>query len=362
MNIRMTTVCKLSLALLVIFSCGKEEQSQEIIRPVRYLQVFSTGGSRVRTFPGVVQAGLESRLSFKVPGTIKRVAVKVGDEVKGGDLIAQLDPSGYELQVQQAEAALANAAAQARNAQANYDRIRALYENNSASRTDLDGSRAAKESADAAVRSAEKQLELARLQLDYTTLKAPTKGAISQVDAEVNENLQSGKTVVVLTAGSDIEVKVSIPGVLITQIKEGSKVTVTCDAIPDTEFPAMVREVGVASTGIGTTFPVTVYLDEKPEDIRPGMAASVAFRFESQDERVRFVIPSHAVAEDRDGRYAFIVEPLFEDPRYGIVHRRSVTVGDLTADGLEIFEGLSDGDFVVTAGVSLIHEGLKVKI
>ena len=209
-KIRFNYLSAVALIVVLMFSCGKKEEvRQELIRPVRYMQAYSTGGARVRIFSGITQAGLESNLSFKVPGTVKRIAVKVGDEVRVGRLLAQLDPGDYELQVQQAEAALANAQAQARNAEANYNRIRALYENNSASRTDLDASRAADESADAAVRSAEKQLELARLQLGYTILKAPTSGAISRVDAEVNENLESGKTVVVLTAGTEMEVKVS---------------------------------------------------------------------------------------------------------------------------------------------------------
>ncbi len=354
--------CLLFFLLMLFLSCGKEEVQEKIIRPVRYIQVFSTGGSRVRSFSGVAQAGLESNLSFKVHGTIKRVAVKVGDRVKAGDLVAQLDPSDYQLKVQQSEASLANTQAQARNAKANYDRIRTLYENNSASRSELDASRAAYESADAGVRAAEKQLELAGLQLSYTTLRAPTGGAIAQVNVELNEYVETGKMVVVLTSGAQIEVKVSIPEVLITRIKEGSKVTVTLDAIPDKEFTATVREVGVAATRVGTTFPVTVRLDEEDSAIKPGMAASVVFLFEAKDEKERCVVPSHAVLEDRDGRFVFLVEPITDEPGYGTVRRRSVTVGDLTAEGLEVFEGLSDGDLVITAGVSQVTENQKVKM
>ncbi|UCE19906.1 MAG: efflux RND transporter periplasmic adaptor subunit, partial [Gemmatimonadota bacterium] len=158
------------------------------------------------------------------------------------------------------------------------------------------------------------------------------------------------------------EVKVSIPEVLIAQIRQGEKVTVSCDAVPDKEFQATVLEVGVAATGIGTTFPVTVRFDERPEMIRPGMAANVSFLFESEDERERFTVPSHAVIEDRGGRFVFTVEPIQGEEGVGIVHRKSVTVGDLTAAGLEVFEGLSDGDLVVTAGVSRIRDGQKVRI
>ncbi|NIM97999.1 MAG: efflux RND transporter periplasmic adaptor subunit [candidate division Zixibacteria bacterium] len=362
MKLRSGCLCSLFFLPVLFLSCGKEEVREEIIRPVRYIQVFSTGGSQIRSFSGVAQAGLESNLSFKVPGTIKQVAVKVGDKVKAGDLVARLDPTDYQLKVQQSEASLANAQAQARNTKANYERIRTLYENNSASRSELDGARAAYESADAGVKAAEKQLEMARLQLSYTTLRAPTAGAIAQVNVELNEYVKTGNMVVVLTSGTQIEVKVSIPEVLITRIKEGSKVTVTFDAIPDKEFTATVREVGVAAVGVGTTFPVTVRLDKEDPTIRPGMAASAAFLFESKDERERFVVPSHAVVEDREGRFVYVVDPMPDETGYGSVRRRSVTVGDLTAEGLEIFEGLSDGDLVVTAGVGRITHGQKVKM
>ncbi len=346
-----------------VLTCGKSEQAEEeIIRPVRYQQAFATGGTRVRTFTGVTQAGMESDLSFRVPGTVSRMIVKIGDKVRKGQTIAQLDPNDYQLQVQQADAALANSRAQDRNALANYERIRSLYENNSASRAELDGARAGSESAAANLKAAEKQLELARLQLGYTTLKAPADGAIAQVAVEVNENIQAGQPIITMTSGSDIEVKLSIPEVLISQIQAGGKVTVSCDAVPDKEFTATVREVGVAATGVGSTFPVTVRLDTQATEIRPGMAAMVAFLFESKDDREIFLIPSHAVLEDHQGRFLFIVEPIHEELNMGTVRRRAVTVGELTPEGLEVLEGLTDGDLVIIAGVSRISEGQKVRI
>ena len=347
---------------LFLLGCSSQEQEQEIIRPVRYTQVYATGGTRVRTFTGVAQAGMESRLSFKVPGTIKSIPVQVGDRVRRGQLIADLDETNFRLQVQQAEAALSQAQAQARNAGANYERVRALYENQNASRSDLDGARTANESAEAGVRAAEKQLELVQLQLSYARLTAPMTGAIASVDVEVSENVGAGQQVVILTSGTDIEVRLTVPEVLIAKMQEGSKVSVTFDALADRTFPATIREVGVSATEAGTAYPVTVRLDRKDDAIRPGMAATVACRFESIDERERFIIPSQAVTEDRQGRFVFIVEPLAEEAGFGTVLRKSVTVGELTAEGIEIFEGLTDGDLLVTAGVSRVQEGQKVRI
>jgi len=346
----------------IMSECGKKVEEKEIIRPVRYMQAYVTGGSRVRTFTGVAQAGVESRLSFKVPGTVQRINVMVGDDVRAGQLIAQLDRNDYQLQVQQAEAALSQAEAQERNARASYDRVRVLYENESASKSDLDAARAANESAGAGLKAAEKQLEMAKLQLSYTRLTAPASGSIASVMVEANENVSAGQPIVMLTDGSEIEVRMSIPEILISRIIEGDDVEVSFDALPDRSFEAKITEVGVASVGAGTTYPVIVKLNRHDTAIRPGMAATVACNFESPDERERFVIPSHAIAEDRKGRFVFTVVPMTDDTNFGIIHRKEVTIGDLTPEGIEVFDGLEEGDLVVTAGVSRISEGMKVRL
>jgi RND family efflux transporter MFP subunit len=356
----MTIILLLTLSFLV--SCQQEEQAEEIIRPVRYTQVFSTGGIRTRMFSGTAQSGMESKLSFKVPGTVRTIRVVMGDRVKAGQVIADLDPYDYELKVEQAEANLTQSISQARNADANYNRMRSLYENNNASIQDLDKARTASESSNAAVISAEKQLALARLQLSYTMLKAPLDGAIAEVNVEINENVNAGTPIVLLTSGSFIEVEISIPENLISRIEPNKKVSVRFDAIPDNEYPATVSEVGVSTTGMATTFPVTVRLDEATPDIRAGMVANVSFRFESRDDRILFLVPSQAVGEDREGRFVFVVEPKPDEQGYGTAKRKSVKVGELTEDGIEILDGISDGDLVVTAGVTRIVHEQKVKL
>jgi RND family efflux transporter MFP subunit len=350
------------VTFLILPACQEKERAQEIIRPVRYIQIFSTGGSRERTFPGVAQAGTESRLSFNVPGTVQRIAVRLGDRVRAGQLIAELDPNDYLLRVQQAEASLLQAKAQARNAEAAYSRARSLYEEKSASKQDLDAARMAFESTNAVAQVSEKQLEQALLRLSYTKITAPMDGAIAEVNCEVNENVQAGMPLFVLTSGSQLEVRISIPEVLISQIEEDKEASVKFDALLDKEFQAAVTEVGIKSMTMATTFPVTLRLKELDPDIRAGMAATVTFLFESRENRVLFLVPSEAVGEDREGRFVFLVEPLPEHEGFGVIKRKQVVVGELTAEGLEIFEGISDGDLVVTAGISHINDGQKVKL
>jgi RND family efflux transporter MFP subunit len=348
-----------SAILLVLYSCQKEQESIEIIRPVRTKQVFSTGGARSRSFTGLVKSGSESRLSFKVPGTVQQVAVEIGDKVKSGALLVKLDPTDYDIQVKEAENARDLARAGEVQSKANYDRVRALYENRSASKSALDAARAAYESAHEQDNIAKKRRKLARNQLEYTELRAPINGAISDVRIEENENVQAGQTVIIFTSGSKMEVQITMPEILIAQVHEGDDVMVSLDAVSGKSFKANVTEVGVSSTTYSTTYPVIVQLVESDPDIRPGMAAEVSFEFKATDERENILVSPVAVGEDRLGRFVFVVEPA--DSGFGIVHKKSVTIGELESEGINIVEGLNDGDFLVIAGVSKIREGQRVK-
>ncbi|HSC27815.1 MAG TPA: efflux RND transporter periplasmic adaptor subunit [Vicinamibacterales bacterium] len=342
-------------------SCGRQEPvAPPVIRPVKYTQVFAAGTERTRTFSGIARPALESTLSFRVSGRVNRVLVDVGSRVRPDQLIAELDPVDYELQVKQVEAALRQAEAQASNAEADLRRVRGLYENDNASRDDLDAAIAGAASAQAQVESAAKQLELARRQVGYTRLLAPVAGAIADVRIEENENVMPGQAVAVLTAGLQPEVELAVPESLITRIAERERVTIRFDALPDRRFEGLVKEVGVTATALATTFPVTVQLRDAGPDVRPGMAAAVTFEFPAREGGERFVVPAEAVGEDREGRFVFVAVPA--QGEVAVARRRAVTVGEFTSEGLEILRGLTDGEFVITAGVSRIEDGREVRL
>lgn len=355
----------ISLALLatalLATACDKKEppKPKEVIRPVRFVTVALDEGTRERVFAGQSKAGLESRLSFKVAGTVVELDAKVGDTVEEGQILAQIDPKDYDLQVQEARAAIAQASAQARNAKAQYNRVRQLYENRSASRADLDAARAAKDSAAASVTSLRQRLKLLKSQKGYTSLEAPTKGRISQVAVEKNENVQAGQPIVVLVAqGSNPEVTVGVPEVLIGKVKKGMPVGVRFDAIEGETLDATVTEIGEASQG--STFAVTASLDKNDPRVRQNMAAEVVFVFE-QGEGPRIVVPPVSVGSEGKDRYVYLVDREGQTS-LGKVRRQAVETGELTGEGLVVKQGLSAGDMLVTAGVSRIKPGQQVRL
>lgn len=352
------------LALLgaaTLAACGAEAPPAEApLRPVRTLKVGSDSIAMDRTLAGVARAAVEARLSFRVGGTIERVGVAVGDRVPRGQWMARLDPTDFELRVEQAEASVAQARALLRRAGADYERVRALYENNNASKSELDAGRASAESAQAQVEAAEKQLEQARQQLAYATLSAPFAGAVAAVDVEVNENVRSGQQIFLLTGGESIEIETAVPEGLIRQVAVGQEVRVEFPALRGREFGGTVTEVGVAVTGSSATFDVVARLDGEVSEVRSGMAAEITFPLERSGDRL--VVPAVSVGEDRQGRFVFVLEA--ESEGQGVVQRRAVTVGmpSEALTGIEILDGLSEGEVVVTAGVRRLSDGMRVRI
>ena len=185
---------------------------------------------------------------------------------------------------------------------------------------------------------------------------------------ELNENVQAGQPLLTLLSGQNPEVEVGIPEVLISEIRDGAGATIVFDALPGREFRGRVTEMAVTATQGLSTYPVTVQLNQtwqqltrgRLSEVRPGMSAEVRFRFGSADAPHRWILPPHAVREDREGRFVFVVNP--KQAGFGDVERRGVTVGEFVREGLEITEGLQDGERVVTAGAGRITDGQHVKL
>jgi RND family efflux transporter MFP subunit len=317
------TVVLLTLAGAVA-GCSEQTPEPDPLRPVRSAAVVASQGGRTRTFSGTARAGQETDLSFRVGGTVDLLGVTVGDVVRRDQVIARLDRTDFLIAVRRAQANLDQALATSRNADADLERIRGLWENQNASQSDLDQALAGSQSARASVEVSRQSKAQSERQLGYSTLRSPVDGSIAAVDVEVNENVGQGQTVVRLTSGSQPEVEVAIPGVLISSIERGNPVSVTFNALPGERFEAVVTEVGVAATGTATTFPVTVQLAEGVDDVRSGMAADVAFQFGKDDEGERIFVPAYAVGEDGDGRYVFLLESRH---RSRATHRRRGRTG-----------------------------------
>jgi multidrug efflux system membrane fusion protein len=365
------------LFLALFFTSCKEKSVETVkkIRPIKYSTIEPSTGVETHTFSGVAKAQNETNLSFKVAGTLSSVQVKLGDRVRKGQLIATIDPVDYNIQSNQAisqkEGSIANAKAaetQLINAQATYDRVAKLYENNSVALSEyqqakagLDAAQAQYDAANTQINAADQQLKAAGNQVSYTRLVSPMTGVITAVQVEANEMVNAGMLIAKVSSFGRPEVEVGVPEIFINKIKKGQEVTITLPSSPGQEFKGVVDQVAYAS-GNAPTYPVTVEIDESVEQIRPGMAANVAFLFSKNGatSSPKMVVPLDAVGKDNQGNFVFVLNQKSEG--VFVAEKKIVTIGELLPEGFELISGLEEGEIVATAGLKSLMNGTEVKL
>jgi len=366
---RFQRTVSIPLLALILAACGAEapDDPGPAVRVVQTQTARPLAEVRARTFSGTFRAPLETKLSFRVPGQVTRIAVDVGTRVEAGQTIARLDPEDYRLEVEAARASYRQAVAAAENARAELQRIRALYAEDNVSVSAYDRARTALETSRSRAEAAERRLDLARKRLGYTRLTAPAPGSVGDKLVEEGENVGAGQPVVRLTSGRRLEVQVQVPEALIARVEVGQRAQVHTTVLGGARMPATVTEVASAPGGRRPTYPVVVTLDSPSDALRSGMTARVDLDLGSG---AGLVVPPEAVSQDDRGRFVYVVDPPSTSDSSatgsgrtvdGHIVRRAVDTGALTADGLAVQRGLTAGDRVVTAGLSRIDEGDPVR-
>lgn len=344
----------------LFISCAKEEEQQEeVIRPVRYAEVYYSGGEAFQTFAGVSKAGTESQLSFRVSGVLTSIRVVEGDVVKKGKLIATIDDSDAKIAFQQTVAQTQSAKVQLQTMKANLDRTKKLYEANNVSLSEYEQAKNSFSSAKAAYKNSLQTEDLKRRELSYYKLYVPMDGVIAEKIASRNENIMAGNPVVSFASGNDLEIKVGIPEKYISKIKVGDKVDVSFTSVKGKNFKGKITKLSYVAD-VSSTFPVTVLLDTKSKNVRPGMSANVTFQVQKKSSEPYMMVPVEAVGEAVNGeRFVYTVEKTEE--AVGVVHYKPIVIGQLNGNGFIVESGLNEGEMVVTSGVTKITDGLKVK-
>jgi RND family efflux transporter MFP subunit len=309
------------------------------------------------SFSGMARSASDTVLSFRVSGSLLSLPVQVGQRVRAGERIASLDPTDYQLKVMELEAQLAQFQAGFTRARADYERVRGLYEVGNVSKSDLDQAQAAFESSRAGLEAVGKNLELVKQQLDYTRLHAPISGTVSSMPVENYQTVQAGQSIVVLSTDENLEFEVGLPDHLIHAITPGDQALVTFDVLPDNVLPARVSEVSIMP-GALSTYPVKLRLEDSSAQIRPGMIGEARFQIRPTNGENFVTVPVEAVFGLPEGAQAVWIV----DPQTETVHRRTVTVGRLLAEGLQILEGLALGEQLVVRGVHRLEEGQQVRL
>jgi len=326
-------------------------------RPVKLITAQPRDGALTREFPGIAMPVSEVRMAFRVGGPLRDLPVDVGQFVKKGALIAQIDPRDFEVRVATLKAEHASLEAQLVNAQLRYTRYQNLYATDATAKASLDTAQAAHDQLEAQVAAVAAQLRDARNRLADTSLTAPFDGYVDQKFVENYDNVKAKEAIVSFLDCAVIEVTAGVPEELLADGIKLQKFSCEFDTYPGKHFPAELKELGRKPRADNQSYPLTVTLS-RPEEVlpQPGMAATLFIVIES-DAAAGFVLPAASVVNDTDNRSFVWVY----DTTNSTVERRYVRVGKLVAGGIEVLDGIQDGEQIVTAGAHYLQPGQKVQ-
>ncbi len=339
-------------AALALAGCGKDDPPQGPARPAMVVQP-GAAAANLSAYAGEVRAQFEPVLAFRIGGKITRRLVDVGEQVKEGQALAELDAADVALQLEAARAHLASAESDLSLADSELERYQSLLERQLVSRSLYDARVSAQQAAQADVRQAQAEARVSGNQAAYAVLRAPADGVIAQRLAEAGQVVSAGQTVFVLAEEGEREVAISVPEQSAALFTPGREMAVELWSQPGKRFPAKLREIAPVADSQARTFAARVSFD--PGDVRTEIGQSARV-FALQQGARGLAVPLSAIHE-KDGRQALWVV----DPATSTVHLRPVTVGAYSEQGVPVLGGLASGEWVVAAGVHLLLEGQRIK-
>ncbi len=307
---------------------------------------------------GTVTSARVAQLSAEVSGQVESIRIEVGDRVKTGDTLLQLDREIEQFTLQGLQAGTEQARAQLADARRRYQDAEQLRQQKSISVNELRLLQAEVEVNAAALKRqlAEERRQQARV--ERHTLKAPFAGVISERSTEVGEWIEPGNPVMTLVAIDDLRIDFRVPQEFYTRIDQQSRISVTLDALPDKEFEGRIETVVPVSDPSSRTFIMHVRVDETGTRMTPGMSVHGQLQLNTGREGV--VVSRDALLRYPDGRVTvWVVDPGSEPTT---VTEKRVKTGHGFNGQVTIREGIQAGDVVVVQGNESLQEGQQVSI
>ncbi|MEO8136682.1 MAG: MdtA/MuxA family multidrug efflux RND transporter periplasmic adaptor subunit, partial [Betaproteobacteria bacterium] len=311
---------------------------------------------------GAVSALNSVTVHSRVDGQLMRIAFKEGQLVRAGDVLAEIDPRPFQVQLTQAEGQLAKDQALLSNARMDVERYATLFAQDSIARQQLDTQRSLVAQYEGAIKADQGQVESAKLQLTYSRVTAPIGGRLGlrQVDAGNVVHASDANGIVVITQVRPISVVFSLPedvlGQVAGRLRGGAKLAV--DAYDREQKVKLTTGVVVTidnqidpTTG---TIRLKAQFPNDDERLFPNQFVNVRVLIETLHDAV--LIPTPAIQRGTQGTFVYIVNVDMT------VSVRPVTLGPAQAESTSIAKGLVAGDKVVVDGADKLREGGKVEL
>ena len=336
-----TTMC-LAAALVAAVSCGNgskkvagtTEAAVDMTPVVSVEKVFVREVPQTATYTSTVQSYVKNNIAPQMAGRINKINVEIGDNVKKGQILAEMDKS----QLLQAQLQLANQ-------EVELQRLKALYDAGGISKSDYD--------------AVEMSYNIAKTQVENlvenTILRSPVDGVVTARNYDAGDMFAMSAPIYVVEQIKPVKILVAISESEYTKVKKGDSVEIVADALPGITFYGKIEKIYPTIDPTTRTFNVEVVVANNYSTLRPGMFARVKIDFGANNN---VVIPDVAVVKQQGSGERFVYV-LNAD---GTVEYRKIVLGRRMGKEYEVLEGLSDGDKIVTGGQIRLKDGVKVTV
>ena len=332
------------------------------VQPVTVAKVRRQDVRVIHAAIGNIAALNTAVVRARVEGELRAIRFKEGQQVKAGQLLAEIDPRAFEVQLAQAQGQLARDQAQLRNAQIDFERYKDLASRDSIARQQLDTQEALVRQLQGTLQVNQAAVDSARLMLSYTKVTAPISGRLGLKLADLGNVVRSGDAagIVTITQTQPISVVFAVPEALLPRVnarmRAGDELVVEAwDRDQRTRLA-----VGKISTTDNAIDPVTGTIKLKAEftneqgSLFPNQFVNIRLQIETQEAVL--AVPVTALQRGARGSFVYLVK---ED---GTVTVRPVRPGAVDGDWMGVQAELAVGDRVVTDGADRLREGAKVEV
>jgi RND family efflux transporter MFP subunit len=360
---------------------SESHEQEEALPRVEVVQVVRAPHDSQLELPGSIQAITEAPILARADGYLRRRMVDIGDRVRTGQPVAEIEAPETDEQVHQAKANLLQAQAELDEALANYeqgksamqlarvtaqrwnnlvakgavskqenDQYQTQYQTQAASLQSLEKAIAARRSNVAAAEAAVARLDKVQ---EYRIVKAPFDGVITLRNVDVGALVNAGNTLLFRIAQTGtLRTYVNVPQANASSIKAGQLARLSVSNLPGREFPGTVARTANSLDPTSRTLLVEVHVPNAEGLLLPGMYAQVDLSYARAHPPL--LVPSDALVTRGDGPVVALVRPDHT------VHMANIDVGRDYGDRLEVLGGLQEGDTIIPNPGDFATEGLKV--
>lgn len=305
--------------------------------------------------PGTVQAVSQATVRSKVSAEVKTVAVREGDKVRAGQVLAEFDTAHLRTQLAERVAAVESARAQLAQTERTREVNAQLVKQNFISQNAFDTADAAHRAQTAAVAVADAQLDQTRLMMADAVVRAPIDGLVSKRHVQPGEKLAFDAPILSIVDLGRLEVQAQSAVSDVTQVTVGARAEVEVEGLPERTFPGQVERINPSAEPGSRTISVYVGLTNENALLKAGMFARVRLR--AKQEREVPALPLSAVQNDAGQSIVWVIAD-------GKLAKRAVTIGrrDERSQLVEVVSGLDPSDRVIATKFDNLRDGLAAKI